>query len=79
VTKEGFVTDSYEQKFSLPEDVDTARLSSGISRDGVLMIRVPVTKSPDRLIPIQVRTNTTITNVAYVHSHSRFRNGSVHE
>ncbi len=79
MTKEGFVTDSYEQKFSLPEDVDTARLSSGISRDGVLMIRVPVTKSPDRLIPIQVRTNTTITNVAYVHSHSRFRNGSVHE
>ena len=51
-TPEGFVTDSYEQKFSLPDDVDSARLTSGISRDGILMIRVP-RRSPERLIPIQ--------------------------
>ena len=36
----------------MPEDVDCARLSSGISKDGVLMIRVP-RRTPDRLIPIQ--------------------------
>ena len=51
---EGFVTDSYEQKFAVPDDVDTARLSSGISKDGVLMIRVPRRPTEaDRLIPIQ--------------------------
>ena len=52
VDAEGFVTDSYEQKFAVPDDVDTARLSSGISKDGVLMIRVP-RRTPDRLIPIR--------------------------
>ena len=54
VDAEGFVTDSYEQKFAVPDDVDTARLSSGISKDGVLMIRVPRRPTEaDRLIPIQ--------------------------
>ena len=52
VDAEGLVTDSYEQKFAVPDDVDCARLSSGISKDGVLMIRVP-RRTPDRLIPIQ--------------------------
>merc|ERR1719511_150221 len=47
------VCDSYEQKISLPADVDTDRLTSGISRDGILMIRVPRRRSPDRIIPIQ--------------------------
>merc|ERR1711963_1272306 len=50
------VCDSYEQKISLPADVDTDRLTSGISRDGILMIRVPRRRSPDRIIPIQFDT-----------------------
>merc|ERR1712213_5753 len=41
------ICDSYEQKISLPADVDTDRLTSGISRDGILMIRVPRRRSPD--------------------------------
>jgi hypothetical protein len=45
-------TDNFEQKFSLPDDVDSNRLTSGISRDGILMIRVP-RRSPERIIPIQ--------------------------
>ena len=52
VTSEGFVTASYENKFNLPEDVDVGRLTSGISRDGILMIRVP-RRTPERIIPIQ--------------------------
>jgi hypothetical protein len=32
--------------------VDANRVSSGISRDGILMIRVP-RRSPERIIPIQ--------------------------
>ena len=31
-TAEGFETDTYDNKFNLPEDVDAARLTSGISR-----------------------------------------------
>ncbi len=44
--------DNFEQKFNLPDDVDANRVSSGISRDGILMIRVP-RRSPERIIPIQ--------------------------
>ena len=51
-TQEGFVTDTFEHKFSLPEDVDATRLTSGISSDGILMIRVP-RRTPERIIPIQ--------------------------
>ena len=47
------VCDNYEQKISLPSDVDPERLTSGISRDGILMIRVPRRRSPERIIPIQ--------------------------
>ena len=54
-TQEGFVTDTFENKFNLPEDVDVSRLTSGISSDGVLMIRVP-RKTPERIIPIQFDT-----------------------
>ena len=32
VEADGLVSDSYEQKFSVPDDVDTARLTSGISK-----------------------------------------------
>jgi len=53
VTVEGFVTSVYEHKFNLPEDVDTEKLTSGMSRDGILMIRVPKRASPERIIPIQ--------------------------
>merc|ERR1719245_1555908 len=53
VTVDGFVTNAYEQKFNLPEDVDTSKLSSGMSRDGILMIRVPKRASPERIIPIK--------------------------
>merc|ERR550539_965187 len=53
VTVDGFVTNSYEQKFTLPEDVDTSKLTSGMSRDGILMIRVPRRASPERIIPIK--------------------------
>ena len=55
-TQEGFVTDTYENKFNLPEDVDVSRLTSGLSRDGILMIRVPRRVSPERIIPIQFDT-----------------------
>ena len=51
-TSEGFISASYENKFNLPEDVDVGRLTSGISRDGILMIRVP-RRTPERIIPIQ--------------------------
>ena len=40
VDADGFVTDSYEQKFSVPDDVDTARLSSGISKVGLVQFHV---------------------------------------
>merc|ERR1711892_671055 len=53
VTVEGFVNNIYEQKFNLPEDVDTAKLTSGMSRDGILMIRVPRRASPERVIAIK--------------------------
>merc|ERR1719495_401911 len=53
VTPEGFVSNKYEQKFNLPEDVDTLKLTSGMSRDGILMIRVPKRASPERVIPIK--------------------------
>merc|ERR1719167_1188517 len=53
VTEEGFVNNVYEQKFSLPDDVDTQKLTSGMSRDGILMIRVPRAVSPERIIPIK--------------------------
>merc|ERR1711892_359063 len=53
VTVEGFVNNIYEQKFNLPEDVDTAKLTSGMSRDGILMIRVPRRASPVRVIAIK--------------------------
>ena len=48
----GVVTDHFEQKISLPSDVDSNRLTSGISQDGILMIRVPRRKSIDRIIPV---------------------------
>ena len=54
----GFVTDSYENRFNLPEDVDVGRLTSGISRDGILMIRVP-RRTPERIIPIQFDARIT--------------------
>merc|ERR1711892_1478922 len=53
VTAEGFVSNIYEQNFNLPEDVDTAKLTSGMSRDGILMIRVPRRASPERIIAIK--------------------------
>merc|ERR1719270_1484576 len=31
VTVDGFVTNSYEQKFNLPDDVDTSKMTSGMS------------------------------------------------
>merc|ERR1711970_1036312 len=49
VTAGGFVDNIFEQKFSLPEDVDTAKLTSGMSKDGILMIRVPKRASPERI------------------------------
>jgi len=52
VTEQGFVNNVYEQKFNLPDDVDTDKLTSGMSRDGILMIRVPRRESPERIIPI---------------------------
>merc|ERR1719336_451074 len=54
ITEQGFVNNVYEQKFNLPEDVETEKMSSGMSRDGILMIRVPrrESPSPDRVIPI---------------------------
>merc|ERR1719319_1720979 len=53
ITEEGLVNNVYEQKFSLPDDVDTQQLTSGMSRDGILMIRVPRAVSPERIIPIK--------------------------
>lgn len=72
VTAEGFVSNVYEQKFNLPEDVDTEKLTSvlhltllfspfdcwsdqGMSRDGILMIRVPrrVEPEPEKTVAIQ--------------------------
>ncbi|XP_040579945.2 uncharacterized protein [Lepeophtheirus salmonis] len=54
-TSDGLITDSFERQFDLPEDVDPEKLTSGISRDGILMIRVPRRKSisQERVIPIQ--------------------------
>ena len=53
VTEQGFVNNVFEQKFNLPEDVETEKMTSGMSRDGVLMIRVPkkVIKE-EKVIPI---------------------------
>jgi len=53
VTEQGFVNNVYEQKFNLPDDVDTDKMTSGMSMDGILMIRVPRRESPERIIPIQ--------------------------
>ncbi len=53
VDASGQVNDSYEQRFGLPDDVDVSRLTSGISKDGILMIRVPRAAQDDRYIPIQ--------------------------
>merc|ERR550519_1128520 len=53
VTEEGFVNNVYEQKFSLPDDVDTEKLTSGMSKDGILMIRVPRRATPTKTIPIK--------------------------
>ena len=53
VTVDGFVTNTYEQKFTLPDDVDTDKLTSGMSRDGILMIRVPKRASPERTIAVK--------------------------
>ena len=50
--RDGVVCDHFEQKISLPSDVDSNRLTSGISQDGILMIRVPRRKSLDRIIPV---------------------------
>ena len=52
-THEGLVKNAFEQKFSLPDDVDTDKLSSGMSKDGILMIRVPRRTSPEKIIPIK--------------------------
>ena len=52
ITEQGFVNNVYEQKFNLPEDVETEKMSSGMSRDGILMIRVPKRESPEKVIPI---------------------------
>jgi len=52
VTEQGFVNNVYEQKFNLPEDVETEQMTSGMSRDGILMIRVPRRESPEKVIPI---------------------------
>merc|ERR1719481_1841487 len=54
VTEEGFVNNIYEEKFNLPDDVDTDKLTSGMSTDGILMIRVPRrTPSPEKIVPIK--------------------------
>ena len=37
----------------------TSRLTSGVSRDGILMIRVPKRVSPERIIPIQYDARIT--------------------
>ncbi|QQP41753.1 Protein lethal(2)essential for lifelike, partial [Caligus rogercresseyi] len=52
-SKDGRISDSFERQFDLPEDVDPDKLTSGISRDGILMLRVPRRKSlsQERLIP----------------------------
>ena len=52
VTEQGFVNNVFEQKFNLPEDVETDKMTSGMSRDGVLMIRVPKKPREEKLIPI---------------------------
>ena len=53
VTEQGFVSNVFEQKFNLPEDVETEKMTSGMSRDGVLMIRVPKKEvKEEKVIPI---------------------------
>merc|ERR1719410_3163947 len=53
VTEQGFVNNVFEQKFNLPEDVETEKMTSGMSRDGVLMIRVPKKEvKEEKVIPI---------------------------
>ena len=41
VTEQGFVNNVFEQKFNLPEDVETVNMTSWMSRDVVMMIRLP--------------------------------------
>ena len=48
VEADGLVSDSYEQKFSVPDDVDTARLTSGISKV------VPTLKGMNQFLNSQV-------------------------
>ena len=47
----------YQQRFRLPDDVDTEQMVSGMSRDGVLLVQVPrqASPSPERQIPITVQ------------------------
>jgi len=53
ITEQGFVNNVYEQKFNLPEDVETEKMTSGMSKDGILMIRVPrIEKTPEKEIPV---------------------------
>ena len=52
ITEQGFINNVYEQKFNLPEDVETEKMTSGMSRDGILMIRVPRKETPEIIIPI---------------------------
>ena len=65
VTWQGFVNNVYEQKFNLPDDVDTDKLTSGMSMDGILMIRVPRRESPERIIPIQREMKMEAVNIAH--------------
>merc|ERR1719309_1717 len=52
-THEGLVANTFEQNFNLPDDVDTDKLTSGMSKDGILMIRVPRRASVHTIIPIK--------------------------
>merc|ERR1719490_603409 len=53
LTHDGQVSNAFEQKFSLPDDVDTEKLTSGMSKDGILMIRVPRRAAPTKTILIK--------------------------
>merc|ERR1719278_1437388 len=53
LTHDGQVSNAFEQKFSLPDDVDTEKLTSGMSKDGILMIRVPRRVTPAKMIPVK--------------------------
>ena len=50
-TSEGFVTDTFENKFNLPEDVDVSRLTSG----NIHIVLIPMSQRARKIKKVQAK------------------------